>query len=67
VINYPNNVGAGDHVVDTWADETLMVTDVYWRKGRGWEVQTQRPSGHNGPIFYPHPDRMPDPDPYVYS
>jgi hypothetical protein len=67
VISYQNSVSAGDHVTDTWANETLLVTDVSWREGRGWEAQTQRPSGYSGPTFYPHPDRMPDPDRYVYG
>ena len=66
MINYQDNVSTGDHVLDAWANESLLVTDVAWRPGRGWEARTQRPSGHSGPTFYPHSDRMPDPDPNVY-
>ena len=67
MISYPDGVDVGSQVIDTWASESLLVTGVTWRRGRGWEARTERPSGHSGPTFYPHPDRMPDPDPYVYS
>jgi hypothetical protein len=67
MIRYENNVEIGVHVLDDCADETLIVTDVKWRTGHGWLAFTQRPSGHSGPTFYPHPDRMPDPDSWVYS
>lgn len=67
LIRYADNVTAGSHVIDDVANETLLVTDVRWRKGHGWVAHTQRPDGYCGPTFYPHPDRMPDPDPYVYS
>ena len=67
MINHSTNVSPGDHVIDTWADESLLVTDVRYRTGRGWECWTQRPDGSMGPTFYPHPDGMPDPDPWLYG
>ncbi len=66
MITYEDNVKVGDNVLDTWANESLLVVDVRYRVGRGWECFTERPDGTSGSIFYPHPDRMPDPDPYVY-
>lgn len=66
MIEYSDNVQVGNNVINTWANESLLVTGVAFRQGRGWECATERPDGSGGPTFYPHPDRMPDPDPWVY-
>lgn len=58
-LTYEDNVQVGSHVVDKWAQESLLVTYVGYRVGRGWECHTERPDGSMGPTFYPHPDRMP--------
>lgn len=62
MIDYPDNVKPGDVVHNPKTGEAFDVENVRWREARGWEACTRRVDGHSGPIFYPHPDRMPSPD-----
>lgn len=62
MIAYPNNVKRGDVVHDSVIGTAYDVTDVKWRKGKGWEATTKAVDGYSGPTFNPHPDRMPSPD-----
>ena len=62
MIDYPDNVKAGDAVHNHVTGEPYDVQEVHWRPGHGWEAFTRRVDGYAGPTFYPHPDRMPSPD-----
>ena len=66
MINYPNDVKPNDAVHNAETGEAYDVISVKWRENYGWEVDTKSVDGYIGPRFYPHPDTMPDPDPYVY-
>lgn len=37
-------------------NESLTVSHVVFRRGRGLELFTTRPDGYLGPVVYPHPD-----------
>ena len=66
MITYPDNVKPGDTVRNPQTDREYTVTRVRYRVGQGWEADTVGADGYSGPRFYPHPDSMPDPDPYTY-
>jgi hypothetical protein len=66
MVNYPSNVKPGDTVHNSQTGQEYTVTHVGYRRGIGWEVDTMCADDYSGPRFYPHPDHMPDPDPYVY-
>lgn len=62
MIDYPDNVQAGDVARNHETGEVYDVFAVAWRTGHGWVAHTRTVDGYNGPTFYPHPDRMPSPD-----
>lgn len=64
MIDYPDNVTAGDVVRDHDTGAAYDVIALAFREGHGWEADTRAADNYCGPRFYPHPDRMPDPDPY---
>jgi hypothetical protein len=58
-------VKPGDVVHNAETGEAYDVISVMWRENVGWEVDTVDPANFAGPRFYPHPDQMPDCDPFI--